>query len=298
MTYANYPCAYFPIADDVGGRFGQSVSDGMASAMAKPLVGADDIDERIRAKVRADRERAGLSPAGSFTEAALVGLHKSKMLKEQAATLAPREPRVGDFLDVDSPAFGRLTGSVVSVSEVGEVRIYVSSARGVLIIHPACYAQARHYNDGAPLKEPQLREDPMREIKEPLSSSQEGLRSSPIRIPFPPDNAPAGGVRNTPGDVVGSNWYDIRLDLDLPREERLARAIFVTDPHVVAFLERVGEADYSHSCDRCSSVMQCAVIDERLARARSIAWERNENDWRREAERRASLIIQAMREWI
>lgn len=81
-----------------------------------------------------------------------------------------------------------------------------------------------------------------------------------------------------------------RLFIEPPRPpkltvDKLARALFETDPDVIAFLDRVGEWLPQHE------VAGPRRLERRWSRARAKAWERNENGWRERAEQRAAAMF-------
>jgi hypothetical protein len=76
-----------------------------------------------------------------------------------------------------------------------------------------------------------------------------------------------------------------------PCGERLALALFRTEPDVLAFCGRVGER---HTVERSGGDTTFRTNETAFRRALNIAWERDESGWRTRAIARAEAVIAEM----
>lgn len=84
--------------------------------------------------------------------------------------------------------------------------------------------------------------------------------------------------------------------------ERLARALFLTDPDVVKFVWLKGEEEvqfhvgYRDAHVSNNSKRRNRFLGDRMKKVADVAWDRNENGWRGRAEGRARAVLECIRD--
>ncbi len=81
-------------------------------------------------------------------------------------------------------------------------------------------------------------------------------------------------------------------EASLPTVERMARALFETDPDAAAFIASRSESEGHHTCVAESGV-ECESCARR-AKVAQIAWDRNEGGWAETATERAAAVLRAL----